>query len=74
MKYVIKPGWITSKNDGERHYITKKQLIALYQVPESDCLDEPPVDDCYCVLAPRYDGNYYIQNAQKDIKFAQIIL
>lgn len=67
--YIICPGWITSKNDGQRHYIGAMQLMRLYGMshrthdvhihPEGrhEYLGwNPPSDAVY--LHPRYDGDY----------------
>ena len=66
--YVLVPGYVTSKSDGDRHYINAKQLQHLYGVDPTNCIEaptglaakhwEPPVDAVY--LRPRYDGNYSI--------------
>lgn len=62
-KYVVIPGWVTSKNDYGEHYITAQQLISLYRVNPSDChilnndkFFEP--QEGQIVLRPRYDGDY----------------
>ena len=33
VKYILFPGHVTSKSDGELHYITAQQLTQLYSVP-----------------------------------------
>ncbi len=42
-KYVICPGYVTSKNDGQRHYISAKQLMRLYGVNPLECVIYEPV-------------------------------
>lgn len=37
-KYLIYPGYVTSRNDGERHYISAGQLIRLYRVDPAECI------------------------------------
>lgn len=67
-KYAIHPGEITSKNDGDVHYISEKQLIRLYQVNPNDCINwkdaEGKYED-YIHLYPNYDGNYNIKELNK---------
>ena len=63
-KYIVFPGWINSRFDNERHYISGKKLIELYGVNPKEAIiadDENlrglhPCD--YIRLFPRYDGNY----------------
>lgn len=60
-RYVLHPGWVTSKNDGDRHYITSLKLIDLYGVHPACCrVHRPDVEDKEgeAHLWPRYDGNY----------------
>jgi hypothetical protein len=68
MKYALHPGWIISKKDGDRHYISAGALIRLYKVKPTDCWiwskefnhvsigpSRPHFDKH---LFPREDGNY----------------
>jgi hypothetical protein len=61
-KYVITPGSVFSRIDGQRHYITAPQLMRLYGVTQDECVivnpmfEKPP--EGLIVLAPRYDGQY----------------
>ena len=64
MKYIIHPGYVISKNDGDRHYIGYHKLIELYNVDPKECIDARSLytrskscEDCID-LKPRYDGNY----------------
>lgn len=62
-KYMLHPGWVTSKHDGDRHYINARRLADLYRVSLGQCLSactpegqanrEPLID-----LYPSYDGDY----------------
>ena len=63
--YLVCPGIVKSKSDGDEHFITAKQLMSLYAVKPYDCL----VVDCpesargikwedYIVLRPNTEGNY----------------
>lgn len=38
IKYVIHPGYIFSRNDGEKHFVSGKQLIRLYKVHPTECI------------------------------------
>lgn len=64
IKYVVCPGWVTSKADYQRHYITAGQLMRLYRVPPGECIivrDERKLSSLYKDLPrlrPRCDGNY----------------
>lgn len=72
IKYVLCPGYITSKTDGQRHYITAPQLMKLYGVRPKECVVHIPQDwwersdyeraakshEGLIWLAPRYDGDY----------------
>lgn len=76
-RYVLCPGWVTSKNDGDRHYITAEQLAQLYGVPMAECLVYAPQkwwpasllrreqERCQELtrLEPRYDGDYRLPDA-----------
>lgn len=66
-RYVLCPGIVTSKSDGQRHYVGPAQLARLYGVPFSECVIFPqeyaqvrgwldPPGAVY--LRPRYDGDY----------------
>lgn len=67
--YVVCPGWMMSKNDGQQHYVGVQQLMRLYGINERrhdvhihpERRDEyhgwnPPSDAVY--LWPRYHGDY----------------
>jgi hypothetical protein len=63
--YLLCPGWVTSKNDGQKHYIDGPQLARLYGLSLRDCviLDgrRSRIIREYeelTRLAPRFDGNY----------------
>lgn len=65
-KYLIVPGYVISKMDGNKHYIPADNLIRLYQVDRNEChiwKDErkkPRPEDFkgLIFLYPRYDGDY----------------
>lgn len=74
--YLLFPGRVTSRTDGDKHHVTASQLAMLYGVPMSECMVMPPqspenhrarMDLLDRVrlgeligLAPRFDGDYRI--------------
>lgn len=38
IKYVLHPGFVKSKNDGDKHFIGPQQLMKLYRVEVKECL------------------------------------
>lgn len=40
-KYLLCPGYVVSRNDGQKHYIGAKLLAQLYRVRMQDCLVAP---------------------------------
>jgi hypothetical protein len=66
-KYALYPDYIISKTDGEKHYITAKDLARLYGVKMSECIIVETLDDILSTrdkdliaLYPRYDGDYIL--------------
>lgn len=59
-KYALHPGWIISKNDGDRHYIGIGQLVNLYQLKPNEYIvwGKGHNWDAYVHLHPDYYGNY----------------
>ena len=71
-RYVLCPGMVTSRTDGQRHYVGPYHLAQLYGVAPSECLihqPEPWWPASYheraeerhrglIKLEPRHDGNY----------------
>lgn len=64
-RFLVFPGHVFSKNDGDRHYIGAGDLMRLYGVNPRDCLVVRSLTDLigikradYTELRPRYDGNY----------------
>lgn len=66
-KYMLHPGRVISKKDGDEHYIQADQLARLYGVPLNECLIVPAGDALYGAnlertdvihLHPRYSGDY----------------
>lgn len=70
--YVLVPGYIHSKHDEDRHYITGQMLRRLYQLDPKECSiyrglrrdkthilePGPPRDAELVYLYPSYEGNY----------------
>lgn len=62
-KYLLVPGFVVSKVDGQEHHITAWQLADLYGVRASECRlyrHGDPVMDDLIILRPRDDGDYTI--------------
>lgn len=63
-KYLLLPGIVRSRNDGDYHHIGRRNLIDLYGVKPRDCLLYAPgrIDKkLYAKLIklyPREDGRY----------------
>lgn len=66
-KYVLCPGFVRSRNDGDRHWISAPELARLYGVPirECDVWDSRRPETLMGLkaegrvfLRPRADGNY----------------
>ena len=66
-KYAVYPGYVTSRNDGQRHYIGFEKLCHLYGVPTKECVNMSDEASWrgrdrsgYISLTPRRDGNYQL--------------
>lgn len=71
-KYVVCPGMMTSKTDGQTHYVGSMQLMRLYGVAPQECEIYEPApwwprsyykaaeerQQGMIRLHPRYDGDY----------------
>ena len=65
-KYILHPGYVTSKNDGDRHFISAPELAKLYNVPLEECYAPNTIGRLDAIenwrglihLFPRYDGRY----------------
>jgi hypothetical protein len=69
-KYLIIPGYVISKSDGDRHYVSGMELIRLYGVDRDECVIVPygwpkrrgGMSEQYINslihLEPRLDGDY----------------
>lgn len=38
VKYIICPGWVRSRSDGQLHFINASQLFDLYDVDPRECI------------------------------------
>lgn len=74
MKYAVHPGWITSKNDAEWHYIGVAQLVRLYELRHNEYIvwdEKDPrtyagrIYEEYVHLYPNYHGLYGRPDAKK---------
>lgn len=65
-KYLVIGDYVISKSDGQRHYVTAKELVKLYGVKPSECelfetrepRDPRKVNTNLIVLKPLYNGDY----------------
>lgn len=61
-RYLVCPGHVTSRNDGERHYVGPGALMKLYGVNPRECVIQGSFGlegaGKLKVLRPRFDGNY----------------
>ena len=78
-RYVLHPGKVESKSDGQIHYVSAARLADLYGVSLRDCITYPYGDDTdsrfkrmswrdpvgVIHLHPRYDGNYTLPGGAK---------
>ena len=65
-RFVLHPGYVTSKNDGQDHWISGDRLAGLHGVNRRDCITVKADSPAYrkeryahmVHLYPRYDGCY----------------
>ena len=71
-RYVLCPGYVISRTDGQRHWVGAEQLRRLYGVPARECVTYPQGEGIeadirrriWCAppesveLRPRHDGDY----------------
>lgn len=58
-KYLLMPGWIISKTDGDRHFISALELARLYEVSMDECVVWPE---------QRHEGSGFLLASQKGLK------
>lgn len=64
-RFLLYPGYVRSRYDGDRHYISGGQLARLYRIDPAECVvysEHPafrsPERDALIPLFPREDGQY----------------
>lgn len=63
-KYVVIPGKVRSRTDGDMHYIGARRLMELYDVHPDECYVVKREEDRFGLpkdlifLEPRFNGNY----------------
>lgn len=65
IKYVLCPGYVTSNNDRQLHYVGGVDLIRLYNVNPFECIRLKSIGSMrneFIYLVPRQDGNYKLPN------------
>lgn len=60
--YIVYPGYVVSRNDGDRHYVSFERLVQLYGVDPKLCIraSHGPANPKLIPLQPRYDGQYVV--------------
>lgn len=73
--FVLHPGYIISKNDGDEHFIQFHQLRRLYGLSPDECEDGRHAyysrpEKLYVNLYPRYDGDYleHINTVRRELE------
>lgn len=71
IKYLLHPGYVISKTDGDRHYITAKMLMKLYNVRPEECVvyfsyQPYPNQDELIDLYPMASGKYKDMQKQEE--------
>lgn len=69
-KYLLCPGEIRSKNDGDLHYISARRLIELYGVDPRECTTDDRGLEGLIPLRPRYQGDYreWLKQIESEVK------
>ena len=72
-KYALHPGYVFSKNDGDRHYIGGPELARLYGVELDECITIRRHHSYiisgasrYIHLYPDYNGHYKLPEVPDD--------
>lgn len=80
-RYLLCPGLVQSRSDGDRHHVGASQLAMLHGVRMADCLVMPPQTPAnhrtrmalldrvrageLIALAPSFNGKYRLQEASQ---------
>lgn len=75
-KYLVIPGTVVSKNDGQKHFINSKDLCHLYGVDPKECYFASSeqlghtmgLPDGLIILTPKYDGNYALPTGSEPVE------
>ncbi|MDO5769966.1 MAG: hypothetical protein Q4P13_10710, partial [Psychrobacter sp.] len=63
LEFCVAPGWVVSKNDGQRHWVSQRDLIQLYDIPRDLVSDQPMKGGKNIIkLRPQYSGEYDLQS------------
>lgn len=68
--YLLTPGYVTSKNDGQKHFIDAQTLANIYGVSMKDCVVKgqhykgPRPTGMVLLLEPREDGIYNLNHCK----------
>lgn len=69
-KYVLHSGYINSRNDGDRHLITAKQLLSLYGLKKDQCLlVNKPIEEMHPAEKQSYE--YTVANYRLILLFPE---
>lgn len=63
IRYVIYPGYVISRADGDRHWVGYGQLVRLYRLNPAECVplrQHEVYPENVIHLGPRHDGHYEI--------------
>lgn len=61
MKYLIQPGWVISKYDGDRHWVTAPMVARLYRLRPDEWRQYDSFwdrDTDLIILYPKSSGDY----------------
>lgn len=67
-KYAIHPGYMLSKTDTQRHFVSYNQLVKLYRVSPDECFEwlegysNNGLRSNYVHLYPDFTGKYEVPN------------
>jgi len=69
IKYIVRPGYITPRTDGDQHYISASRLMQLHGIQPSECIIFRGPEDYHKLkgadknlinVFPRADGKYKV--------------
>jgi hypothetical protein len=70
-EFLVCPGYVVSKFDGDTHYISEHKLMHLYNVDPRECVisccpAHHHEDEGLLHLEPNYDGDYSLPDVRAD--------